>query len=31
MFMVGFGSVLIRGCPLRQLVAAGQGDNDAGV
>ena len=28
--MVGFGSVLIRGCPLRQLVAAGQGDNDAG-
>jgi uncharacterized protein len=24
MFMVGFGSVLIRGCPLRQLVAAGQ-------
>ncbi len=31
MLMVGFGSVLIRGCPLRQLVAAGQGDNDAGV
>lgn len=31
MFMVGFGSVLIRGCPLRQLVSAGQGDNDAGV
>ena len=31
MFLVGFGSVLIRGCPLRQLVAAGQGDNDAGV
>jgi YedE family putative selenium metabolism protein len=30
MFMVGFGSVLIRGCPLRQLIAAGQGDNDAG-
>lgn len=30
MFMVGFGSVLIRGCPLRQLVSAGQGDNDAG-
>lgn len=30
MFLVGFGSVLIRGCPLRQLVAAGQGDNDAG-
>ncbi|MBE9519482.1 MAG: YedE-related selenium metabolism membrane protein [Proteobacteria bacterium] len=31
MLMVGFGSVLIRGCPLRQLVASGQGDNDAGV
>lgn len=30
MFLVGFGSVLIRGCPLRQLIAAGQGDNDAG-
>ena len=30
MLMVGFGSVLVRGCPLRQLVAAGQGDNDAG-
>jgi YedE family putative selenium metabolism protein len=30
MLLVGFGSVLIRGCPLRQLVAAGQGDNDAG-
>ena len=30
MFMVGFGSILIRGCPLRQLVAAAQGDNDAG-
>lgn len=30
MLMVGFGSILIRGCPLRQLVAAGQGDNDAG-
>ncbi|MCL7489180.1 MAG: YedE family putative selenium transporter [Desulfobulbaceae bacterium] len=30
MFLVGFGSILIRGCPLRQLIAAGQGDNDAG-
>ena len=30
MLLVGFGSVLIRGCPLRQLVAAGQGDTDAG-
>ncbi len=31
MLLVGLGSVLIRGCPLRQLVAAGQGDTDAGV
>lgn len=31
MLMVGFGSVLIKGCPLRQLIAAGQGDTDAGV
>ncbi|MBU1686526.1 MAG: YedE-related selenium metabolism membrane protein [Proteobacteria bacterium] len=30
MVMVGFGSVLIRGCPLRQLISASQGDNDAG-
>jgi YedE family putative selenium metabolism protein len=30
MVMVGFGSVLIRGCPFRQLIAAGQGDTDAG-
>ncbi len=30
MLMVGFGSVLIRGCPMRQLVSAGQGDADAG-
>ncbi|GAB4343606.1 MAG: YedE family putative selenium transporter [Desulfobulbaceae bacterium] len=30
MFLVGFGSVLIRGCPLRQLISAAQGDNDAG-
>lgn len=30
MLLVGFGSVLIRGCPLRQLVASGQGDTDAG-
>jgi len=30
MLMVGFGSVLIKGCPLRQLVRAGQGDSDAG-
>ena len=30
MLMVGFGSVLIRGCPFRQLIASGQGDTDAG-
>ena len=30
MGMVGFGSVLIRGCPFRQLIASGQGDTDAG-
>ncbi len=30
LLMVGFGSVLIKGCPLRQLVSAGQGDSDAG-
>jgi len=30
MTLVGFGSILIRGCPFRQLVASGQGDNDAG-
>ena len=31
MAMVGFGSVLVRGCPFRQLIASGQGDTDAGV
>ena len=30
MLMVGFGSVLIKGCPFRQLISAGQGDSDAG-
>ncbi len=30
MLAVGFGSMLIRGCPFRQLVMAGSGDNDAG-
>jgi YedE family putative selenium metabolism protein len=30
MTMVGFGSVLIKGCPFRQLISAGQGDTDAG-
>jgi YedE family putative selenium metabolism protein len=31
MALVGFGSVLIDGCPFRQLIKAGQGDLDAGV
>ncbi len=30
MGLVGLGSVLIKGCPLRQLVLSGQGDTDAG-
>ena len=30
MAMVGFGSVLVKGCPFRQLISAGQGDTDAG-
>ncbi|MEW6601397.1 MAG: YedE family putative selenium transporter [Nitrospirota bacterium] len=30
MLIVGFGSVLIKGCPFRQLISAGQGDTDAG-
>ncbi len=30
MTLVGFGSVLIKGCPFRQLISAGQGDTDAG-
>jgi len=30
MLTVGFGSILIRGCPFRQLVLAGSGDHDAG-
>lgn len=31
MTLVGLGSVLIDGCPFRQLVKAGQGDIDAGI
>lgn len=31
MALVGLGSVVIGGCPLRQLVLAGSGDADAGV
>jgi YedE family putative selenium metabolism protein len=30
MGLVGFGSVLIKGCPFRQLILSGQGDTDAG-
>ncbi len=30
MGLVGYGSVIIKGCPLRQLVLSGQGDTDAG-
>ena len=31
LFLVGFASVLLGGCPLRQLVMAGSGNSDAGV
>jgi YedE family putative selenium metabolism protein len=31
MALVGYGSVLLGGCPLRQLVMAGTGNSDAGV
>jgi YedE family putative selenium metabolism protein len=31
MALVGYGSVLLGGCPLRQLVMAGEGNADAGV
>lgn len=31
MTLVGWGSVLLGGCPLRQLVMAGEGDSDAGI
>jgi len=31
LYLVGFGSVLLGGCPLRQLVMAGSGNSDAGV
>ncbi|MGI6097082.1 MAG: YedE family putative selenium transporter [Dethiobacteria bacterium] len=29
MFTVGFGSILLGGCPLRQLIMSGEGDSDA--
>lgn len=31
MALVGFGSILIDGCPFRQLIKAGEGDVDAGI
>ena len=31
LYLVGFGSVLLGGCPLRQLVMAGGGNSDAGI
>jgi YedE family putative selenium metabolism protein len=31
MFLVGYGSVLLGGCPLRQSILAGEGDTDAAV
>jgi hypothetical protein len=31
LYLVGFASVLLGGCPLRQLVLAGSGNSDAGI
>ena len=31
MFLVGYGAVLLGGCPLRQTILAGEGDTDAAV
>jgi len=31
LYLVGFGSVLLGGCPLRQLILAGGGNSDSGV
>ena len=31
MMLVGWGSVLLGGCPLRQLILAGEGNSDSGV
>jgi YedE family putative selenium metabolism protein len=31
LLLVGYGSVLLGGCPLRQIVMAGEGNNDAGL
>ncbi|MDR2094636.1 MAG: YedE-related selenium metabolism membrane protein [Treponema sp.] len=31
MVLVGYGSVLLGGCPLRQLIMSGEGNSDAGI
>ena len=31
LYLVGFGSVLLGGCPLRQLILAGSGNSDSGI
>jgi uncharacterized membrane protein YedE/YeeE len=31
MALTGYGSVLIGGCPLRQVVMSGEGNSDAGI
>ena len=31
MVVVGFGSVLLGGCPLRQIIMAGEGNSDSAV
>ena len=31
MFLAGFGCVLLGGCPLRQLVLAGEGNTDSAI
>ncbi len=31
MLVVGFGSVLLGGCPIRQVIMSGEGDTDAGL
>lgn len=31
MALVGYGSTLIGGCPLRQVILAGEGNTDAGI
>ena len=31
MFVVGLGSVMLGGCPLRQLILAGEGNSDSAI